>query len=703
MPAQLKGITDTGWIGGANSLLEPGSLQQGEYQWGANIINRAGLISTRPGFALIGQVIWGLGEPQAMTVFFPRQQLPQMILAVGGKILKSIYPFRYYEIIPGIEFSKTGPIHFCSGIKSVDRANDGTLKVVDSTSVLVIQDGKRWAALWDGISGRHVNPATTPAASYVPVGTHMAWAGNRLWVASGTKLYASDIADPTRFFETQRLNSGGYFSLPGEISGVGQTQDLRTLIVGTETTVTTFLANIRNRDVWADTPDFQKVLLPGIGVVSGRSFVNQYGLTWWMSQGGLIGLDNAQQTYRSSRINYRDQNMMRSKSNLSRDLTRVCGGSFENFLLMSVPSGDIHNAHTWVLDQSPIDTPEQPGQPSWSGIWTGVRPVQWVTAVIQGKTRCFCLSRDYVPGFPTEYTYNVWEAFIPERCDVNHNKAPKQIACGFETRRMAEDPRLKRFSYAQLDLTEIMGKVRIQVFYAGLKGGYEQILDKTIIATDGSLGAPTEDAMIDGSETTIQFYRPQDRLIRTKTVKGGKDDNDVNGVESRFNRNIDRGFSLLVKWTGQMSIRALEIFYLPESEAHEGTCEPDETTERAVTLDGVGKNSSALYSESAAIGINQSQSVRVITPRYVEDGHQSLLPNYAVEAVDSLANTVFSAPIIPRAPEPNMTRWIDPAPTPVVTPIDPTPTDENPPKPYIPIDWHPPNHWPPYRTPPNDP
>lgn len=699
MANQLAGIADAGWILGANSLLEPGSLQQGEYQWGLNVINRSGIIGTRPGFALVGQMLWGLGEPQGMAVFTPRNQLPQIIVAVGGKVLKSIYPFRYYEIIPGIEFDKKTPVFFCTGIKSVDRQSDGTLKVVDSSTVLVIQDGIHWAAIWDGQVGKQVNPAPTPEASYVPVGTHMAWSGNRLWVASGTKLYASDIADPTRFFETQRLDGGGYFNLPDDITGIGQTQDLRTLIVGTATTVTTFLSNIRDRSAWSSTPDFQKVLLPGIGVAGGKSFVNQYGLTWWFAQGGVIGLDSAQQTYRSSRINYRDQSMLRSKSNLSHDLSVICSGSFENFLFFSVPSGDIYNAHTWVLDQSPIDTPDQPGMPAWCGIWTGLRPVQWVTAIVKGKTRCFCLSRDYVPGFNDEFIYNVWEAFIPSRNDVNHNRAPKQIACGFETRRMAQDPKLKQFSYAQLDLTEIMGEVHIEVFYAGLKGGYEKILDKTIVATNGSIGAPTEEPLIDAKKTTIQFYRPQDRLIRTQTVKGGRTSTDVNGVESRYNRNIDRGFSLLVKWTGQMAIRGLEVFYTPVADEQQGTCEPDETTERGITLEGIGVNSSVDYFEGASIGSNQSQSVRAMTPRYIEDQYQCLLMNFAVEGADPNPTTVLVPPIIPRAAAPTLTQWIDPAPTAPPVTVAPQPVDPNPPDPYQPPDFHPPNHWPPYNEP----
>ncbi len=220
---ELKGFADALWIGGVNSLLEPGALQQGEYQWGVNTTNRGGLISTRPGFALVGQAPWGLGEPQGMTVFTPRDKVAQIILAIGGNILFSDDPFETWTKIKGLEFHPTRPVNFCTGIKSVEMQEDQSLKIVDSYPVLIIQDGVHRAGLWNGTKARHMNPAPTPEASETPIGLWMAWSGNRLWVAQGSRLYASDIADPVKFTETHFLAEGGYFNLPDTITGIGTT------------------------------------------------------------------------------------------------------------------------------------------------------------------------------------------------------------------------------------------------------------------------------------------------------------------------------------------------------------------------------------------------------------------------------------------------------------------------------------------------
>lgn len=682
------GIADGLWLAGANSLMEPGALLQGEYQWSINAINRGGMLGTRPGLGLVGQMIWGLGEPQALIAFKPVGRPIQLIAAVGGKILRCDFPFLTWSIVPNIAFSPTGPIVFCVGKKSVERQSDQTLKVVNSYPVLIIQDNMRQAGVWDGMTARHSNPS--PGYSGIPIGLWMAWSGSRLWVGSGSKLFASDLKDPTSFTETNYLSEGGYFDLPDEIKGIGQTADLRTLLVGTDTTVTSFLSNIRDRNQWADTPDFQKILFPGIGVVAGKSFVNQYGLTWWFSHGGVIALDSAQQTYRSSRVHYRDQNMMRSKSNLASDLSKICGGTFENFLFYSVPSGDRHNAHSWALDQAPVDTLDTPGSPAWTGAWNGIRPVEWASVVVNGRNRCFCLSRDYVPGSNRQFTYNVWEAFTPQRRDVSHNRVAKRISCGFETKRLGAGPNLMRFSHALLDCTEISGTVDLSIYYAGTRGGYKLIGSKRIVASSGSIRDGTRIT----SASRIEAFRPQDRLVRTMQVEGGIDEINNNKIESPLNGNVDRGFSILVKWEGQLTVRGLEIFVEPEPDKVVGACEDVEATERYVTIAGRGEILADADTNHPAMGRNTSDYVRVLTPRWIETPYESL-SNINVEAPRLPVYDVLVAPIVPSAPAPTLVTWMNP-------PLDPPPVgdppppagDDNPPGDGMPIDDLPPYYWP---------
>ena len=85
--------------------------------------------------------------------------------------------------------------------------------------------------------------------------------------------------------------------------------DFKNLIVFTDQTLSGVQSNILDRTQWALTPGFQSVIYPAIGCAAGKSIVNQYGVTWWFSHGGFISIDQAVQTYRSSRTHFQDQAM----------------------------------------------------------------------------------------------------------------------------------------------------------------------------------------------------------------------------------------------------------------------------------------------------------------------------------------------------------------------------------------------------------
>lgn len=434
-----------------------------------------------------------------------------------------------------------------------------------------------------------------------------------------------------------------------------------------------------------------------------------------MSHDGLVGLDNALQTYQSSSIHFRDRLMMRSKSNLSSDLSGVCLGGYENFMMCSVPSGDSHNAHTWVMDSSPTETLQRNGDPAWSGTWRGIRPVEWVTGVVNGENRCFCLSRDYKPvdtslnrrlrAKPTDFVYNVWEGFISERADVGHNGSMKRIECAFETKFYGEGFMLKKFSFAQLDLTEISGIVDIEVYYAGLKGGYERILEKRIVATTGSIGSPM--ILTIDKDTVIESFRPQDRMIRTVSIKGGRAANNQNGVESKYNRDQDRAFSLLIRWTGQMAIRSLRAYIEAVPEETQGTCEPDESIEQAITIEGRGLTSYVAAIERPLAISPRSHYFRAITPRYAELPYESLtLAMLLPETLQTDERFTPTYPVLPVRAAGTVTQWIDALP-PLPPPTPPPPVDSDEPNPGF-RDSRPPG-WPAnhpdfkYNPPPNDP
>jgi hypothetical protein len=390
-------LKDGPWSLGCNSVVEPSNVPDGQYQWLVNGTNRGGIPQTRPGFNCIPA---GYGQARGMTVFTPLNGVANLVVAIGSSVLYIAYPFTgAFTALPGISFNTAGPVVFETTVKNFDEASDGTLTVITPTPILMMSDGQTRTAYWDGTISRHLDPSQNET----PIGLWMKWVGSRLWISNGSVLRASNLLDPLLFTEENILSEGGSFSLPDTITGIGVTPDYSTLLVCTSSTTTSFQANIVDRTQWQTTSGFQKEIFPGIGCVGGKSFVNQYGITWWFAQGGMIGLNQAIQTYQTSRIHYIDMNMMRSKANLSPDISGICCGTFENFLTVSVPSGDIHNAHTWLMDQAPRGSLEtnpiySTEVSAWTGIFTGIRPVEWVTTTINGRTRCFVLSQDYNPA-----------------------------------------------------------------------------------------------------------------------------------------------------------------------------------------------------------------------------------------------------------------------------------------------------------------
>lgn len=383
----------------------------------------------------------------------------------------------------------------------------------------------------------------------------MQWTGTRLWVVVGTKVYASDFGDPFSFYEDQAAATASGFEIGEEPTGMVMTADLGSLFVFTKNTTTAFRCGIIDRSLWQTTVDFQQVVLPGIGCTAAFSIINKGNRTWWYSQDGWIAYDSATTSYISGLILPADSDMLRSKSNLSPDLSGICAGEFENYILVSVPSGDIHNGHTWALDQlaSPRAT-----APTWSGAWTGVRPVQWQTTEINGERRCFFLGRSYSSLNGSQI--GIWEAFNDSRTD---NGGP--IACQFETAIVEPTGDFREFKFAELDLIELLGSVAIQIYYGGIKGPFVKILDTVLEAQPGSIASPIQTTINTTSPNSVlQAFVPQSRTISTETVSdnlavGGAAINDVVGIESTFNANIDKGFGLLVAWQGRMGIRVIRL------------------------------------------------------------------------------------------------------------------------------------------------
>ncbi len=450
----------------------------------------------------------------------------------------------------------------------------------------------------------------------IPIGTWMRWVGNRLWLLSGKKVYASDYLNPTQFFETTVLATGGFFALPADGTGMGVTIDFKTLLAFSEQTTTAFQAGIQDRDLWATTQDFQKVLFSGIGCVSGRTFVNQYGLSWWLSHDGLIGLDNAIQTYQTSSLHTRDENMSRSKAGIHDWVDKGCGGTYGNFLFFSVPSSTLPitstNHHTWVMNQGVVNTITRLGPPAWSSNFVGLQPEQWVTGVFHGIKRCFALSDDNIAGVQQA---TLWETFIGQREDaiiLAGVRRAHDIPCAFETKFFGLSPsQYMRFRFAEIDLAEIEGNVHLAVYYCGRRTSYKKVLEKHIYAR------PKGDLTVFDPSGFISSAVPQYRTIRT--VSDWWETSDLNpDIQTDRTRMIDREFSLLITWTGKLAITAVRMFVDPEGRDIEGICEPDEATDRWLDSFGHGEITTDPAPANLLTTHLTSQYLATLTPRWVE-------------------------------------------------------------------------------------
>jgi hypothetical protein len=587
---------DAGWMSGMNSVRYPWFLRQDQYRRGVNVVNRGGVIQTRPGFRM--RLTLPEGNLQGMVHFQVTKNGRRdeyLVFAVDGKIYFSPFPLvqpRLWEQfrLKNLQFDPSvDMIYFAVAQKTVTTAPDQTLQIVPSHNVLMIQDGVGPAAYWDGEEDRHLIEAAPSLET--PTGTWMTFSGGRLWVARENVLLASDLFDPTKFSERVEGEGRGDFAFPKNITGLANfigNDRLEVVVVFTDERSEIVLSGIRDRTQWATTQGMQSVLFPSTGCVAGRSIVFQAGLMWWYSSGGLVASDSAASTNLTSQINYRDAEMAFSKQFLSDDQSMICGLSFENYLLLSMPIGQNLNSETFVLDYSPMSEFASEKIPAWSGVWTGIRPVQWASPVIEGKRRAFAASVDYKALSDGSHNH-IWEAFMPERedtyfelgSDFTTTDFSRPIFCEFETRLMGDGHDLKSFQYADISLIEIAGDAYVVADYRGTRGAYKPVLCKRIIApiTAISSGANVPDDQLG----IFDGLKKQSRRVMTENALPS---DGCPTCESEYSENIDKAFSVLVRWCGQMAIESIRVFMEPWAERAEGRCEEDETQVCLVGEDG---------------------------------------------------------------------------------------------------------------------
>jgi hypothetical protein len=592
-------FTDSGWVGGCDTLLFPTDLTPGCYVWSVNALNRGGIVSTRPRKRRLFSIPGSLG--QGFCEFLTLDLTQYLVWAIDGLVYYSIYPFNSYTQIQGISFNPyAARIHFCQQVQAATYNPDNTIAILPNpVRYLFMQDGTSSCAWWDGTNAFQPFSTFTPETPsvptgiattqiYPPIGTAMVASGGRIWIAVGRQVYASDYVIPTQFREQAYLAEVSGFQFPRPVNCMLQAPQDSGTFVFTDSGIYTLQSNILDRTQWQSTPLFQNTVTEEIGCVAPFSPIYQHGLPWFYTAKGFISMDMALQLNISNVLYTRDGEMRRSKALLSPTVTGICTGIFENVLMISVPHASQYNRHTWIMDGGIAPKLNNSLGACWTGVWTGTYPVQYATLIYNGVEHNYELSysNGYILSSGNKYPISIWENF--QNIALDDNATP--VRSKMETRmwRTINDETFQA-CFVEVLITQLSGEATLTFSIGGAAGLYQHLSTSTFRADVGPFFNPammTIYYVFPGQETTeIQSYRGQNRYARSTEVTIAPSPNSYHFIEVGTNELIDRAFQVLLEWTGNMAVRVVKLFYRPYSTPSVGYTPVNESGTPHIVLD----------------------------------------------------------------------------------------------------------------------
>jgi hypothetical protein len=637
---------DETFFRGQKSDTDPGQVPIGYFFEAMNMMNVGGVLSCRPGMRCLVQLPHG--KLQGATIFRPKLGLEQFVVAVDGRIYVAVYPFKDFRLITNLQFSPHAKqmfwAHTEQGARRITTDFDSAIELIDPKNVLFIQDGGTTAPGWyDGSNSGHLRDFEFET----PTGGAMAWSGERLWVAQGSLVFASDYLNPFSFREQIYLVGASAFSFPGDVTAMSptpQSLDIPQLLVFTEQTCHILQSNIRDRSLWNSTVDFSREIFK-TGCSSQRSVVAHYGqLAWVAPSVGVVTWDAAVQSKHTARLPLRDSEMQISKRILHDDWSLAAGGAFGRFITMSLPAEDLFNRHTWVLNDAGFETVSGEGSgPSWCGYWTGTRPVEWVYGVVAGAEQIYHVSTD------EDGENRLWKCFLKERLDNNCPITWMVSTRGYFGATSIDRNKIPHtdalLCYADVGLTAMEEELDIAIFYAGgMRGANKRILTRLLLAQRGSLNMADELTMDD----TLFEFKPQSRTLRTEDVRHDTEATGSCPIERKANEDIDESFQLTIVGHGPVTIRYIRAWATPMTENQSGGADActDETDIGALRFDGFGKTGEDLEEVTQRLALAPIpffESNRTVT--LTQDGISKVGVGYgesvvSQEAADRLAERI---------------------------------------------------------------
>lgn len=600
----LQIVVDGQWIGGVDSLLYPTDLLQGTYAWGVNIINRGGVVQTRPGKRLVTSFCGRLAQGHfwCRTVADDNYEL----VAIDGKVYWAPFPFTSWTQMAGVNFSATAErIWFMNGLQAIqyDQSNNIVL-LPQPKNVVIMQDGVSLPCYWDtsDFSSGVINTqsVTGNPAKPMPIGTAMTWQDNRAWVAVGPLVYASDLLYPQSFTEETYLASQTGFRFPRRVVNL-MPAPVQGLLVFTDSSFHSLMSYIQDRTQWSTTQGFQSDVSLEVGLIGPWAATYLHGMIWLYTHRGVISYDRALTQNLSTVILTQDGEMRRSEQLLAPDTDDICMGVWENILMVAVPASSTKNRHTLVLDGGIAQKLNNNVGMCWTGIWTGTYPVQFTSPIVKGTQHNYELS--YSSGYlslqsgespspmadssyPPQAYIHLWENFIPNQLD----DVETPVSCSFETKAFTlTTDDYYRFVFGEFMIVNLKGIVPVQVYVCGLAGNYQPLFSTTLRADIGPWGNPSALTKLyyvaQGQTTLFENYRRQVRHMRTTDFVVHESPDAAACVEIQRLDGVDKAFQLMIQWQGKMGIRQLKFFYDRQMQQPYGQCPVDESQTPHIVLE----------------------------------------------------------------------------------------------------------------------
>lgn len=457
---------------GVSTAVRPDNLPVTQLAWGGNLALRSGDIRSRNN-NFIQRATLPKGRVQGAGYF--SRDGGQFILSIWGQLWRIRITGRMVTVdsIP---------------LASRNNANRPEAWMCETDGSFLVQDGESDCIIYDGSAARRA----VAANNEVPLGRQMAYGNGRLWLVtkSGRQIVAGNIVTDAfqselLFTETGYLTGGGAFYFKKPLTGLAFLPSNNTnsgfgsLACFGDDYVNTLRAEITARDLWAQIPAFEAVVLPSVGACGQSSIVA-------VNQDLYFRDKNAQIWSLRSAIS---DAQGPGNSPISREVSRIVdfetlkqvayssGIYFNNRLLWTAsPYYNYLGAPTFLnlvsLDVAPTATMRGKANPAYDGQYDGLQLNRVFSGQINGTNRAFAISTDL------DGENRLWELVTNEIDDASFMStgSGNGVTASLENTRvktylesirfdMGAPARKKKLMRLDIWPTEIQGSVDVTVYW----------------------------------------------------------------------------------------------------------------------------------------------------------------------------------------------------------------------------------------------